>query len=311
MYTLTQSINWAQTYIQYAPLTAGLGQEPAVSAASMIRDTFMSAPITWAWNRNTYTLPSATTKGTQDYTVLLTAIPDFGFLEKVALLDTNGKYWEITDIYNNWAMAQSGDNQRPNSACIFLQTSTSITLRFVGVPNAAYTVTLIYQKRSILMGPYLISSCGSASGSNTAYTGVFDPLAFTAGAKAQITGFVTNSVNNGSFTVVSCTATTLTVANAAGVAETITAYASNFDWAPIPDSYADVYNWLFLSESMSAHDDNKSQVYRQRGVASFLAKAEGLTEMQKKAFVQQWLARGIEMGTATQMMQTGNQARSI
>lgn len=312
MYTLTQSINWAQTFMQYVPFTAGLGQEPAVSAASLIRYTLTSPPIAWAWNRASYTLATPTTKGTQDYTVALSVIPDFGFLEKVILLDSSGKYWELVDIYNNWPLSLSSDQQNPKSACILTQTSTNLVLRFLGVPNAAYTVTLIYQKRPIMFGPYLISAAGTASLGNTAYTGAFDPLAFPTSSIAQITGFVTNAVNNGSFVVVSCTATTLTVANASGVAETITAYASNFDWSPIPDSYGDIYNALFLSEMYAAHDDHASaQMYRQRGVASFLAKAEGLTEMQKKAFSQQWEARSLQTSSAMQFLQMGNQGKQV
>ncbi len=284
--------------------------EPAVSTANMIRNTFLTAPITWAWNRNIYQLPSNTVKGTQDYTIPLTALPDFGFLEKVDLLDVaTGKHWEIVDVYNNWPMSYATDTQQPKAACIFMQTSTNIILRFVGVPNAPYTVTLIYQKRAIMFGPYSLIEAVPGSG-DTLYTGTFDPLAFPPNSIAQITGF-TNAGNNGSFIVLSCTPTLLTVSSNTGVFELNTGYASNFDWAPIPDWYQDVYNNLFLSEMFTNADDARGQQYRQRGIAAFLAKAEGLTEMQKKAFVQQWLARSVEMMTSTQMAQMGNQLRAV
>jgi hypothetical protein len=279
----------------------------------MIRDTITAAPMTWPWNRAIFALAAPTVKGNQDYTVPLSSVPDFGFLEKVTLTETTGttagKVWEIKDIYNNLSMSLAADQQRPNAACVFTQSSTQLILRFVGVPNAAYTVTLIYQKRPVMFGPYTISAAGNAAGGNTTYTGTFDPLAFPTGAVAQITGFKTNAVNNGSFVVVSSSGTSLVVANAAGVAETITAYLSNFDWSPIPDSYQDIYNNLFLSEMLAVEDDARSQQYRQRGIAAFLAKAEGLTSMQRNAFVQQWLARGIESATTAQMTQLGNQAR--
>jgi hypothetical protein len=310
MYTLTQSINWAQAFTEYAPFTAGFGQEPAVSVATMIRNTLTNSPIVWNWNRATFQLSSPTTKGTQDYTVLLSAIPDYGFLEKVTLTEASGKIWEINDIYNNAPIASAQDPGRPNAACILTISSTQLVLRFIGVPNAAYTVNLIYQKRPVMFGPFLISSVANSAAGVTAYTGTFDPLAFPVGAKAQITGF-TNAVNNGSFTVVLITSTTLTLANTAGVAETASAFASNFDWSPIPDSFMDVYNSLFLSEMMAIVDDARSQMYRQRGIAAFLAKAEGLSDMQKNAFIQQWLARGVETATSAQMAQLGNQARGV
>lgn len=152
MYTLTQSINWSQAFYEYAPVTAGLGGEPAVSTANMIRDTMTSAPITWPWNRAIFPLANPTTVGQQDYIVPLSSIPDFGFLEKVTLTETTGatagKIWEIKDIYNNLSMALNADKQRPESACVFTLSSTQLVLRFIGVPNAAYTVTLIYQKEA-------------------------------------------------------------------------------------------------------------------------------------------------------------------
>lgn len=312
-YTLTQTLNWAQAFTEYAPFTAGFGQEPAVSTANLIRSTLTSAPIVWPWNRAIYSVPTPTTKGTQDYSVLLSAIPDFGFMEKITLTDPQGKIWEVYDVYNNQPMPNigSGDAQRPQAASILTISSTAILLRFVGVPNAAYTITLIYQKRPILFGPYAITAAGNASAGNTAYTGTFDPLAFPMGAIAQITGFQAHTVNNGSFTVVSCTSTTLTVANAGGVAETISAFANNFDWSPIPDSYQDIYNNLFLSEMFAVTDDARAQLYRQRGIAAFLAKSTGLSEMQKRAFLDQWLARGAQSASYAAITQQGNQGRAV
>ncbi len=67
MYTLQQTINWAKPYIQYQPLTAGTGSEPAISIATMIRNSILAAPMTWPWNRAEVT--QAITSGTQDYTM--------------------------------------------------------------------------------------------------------------------------------------------------------------------------------------------------------------------------------------------------
>lgn len=386
MYTLTQSINWAKTFIQYSPITAGFGQEPAVSVATMIRNTILNPPQTWLWNRGQTTF--STVKSQQDYYV---SIPDLGFIEKVTLTDSSGKIFEIKDVYNTSALGVSADEQRPNAISIEnsagaviatissiaitsnvvtvnvtsvtgllvgqqltiagLSTATylngqvltvssvnpggyftanfvhanvatvadtgtatgiaGIQLRFMGVPNAVYTATLIYQKRAVIFGPFLITSCGNHVAANTTYTGSFDPLAFPAGALAQITGFVTNAVNNGTFVVVSCTTTSLIVVNGAGVAETASAFVSNFDWAPIPDQYSDIYNNLFLSEMLAVVDDARSQIHRQRGIAAYLAKATGLTETQRNAFLNQWISRGIQEMVAPLRAQQGVQARAV
>jgi hypothetical protein len=68
-----------------------------------------------------------------------------------------------------------------------------------------------------------ISSCANASGGNTAYTGVFVAASLPTNSYADIVGFLVNSANNGSFKIVSCTPTVLTVANPNGVAEVVDA----------------------------------------------------------------------------------------
>jgi hypothetical protein len=85
----------------------------------------------------------------------------------------------------------------------------------------------------------------------------------------------------------------------------------NDGWAPTPDSYSDIYNNLFLGEAFAAVDDARSQIYRQRGVAAFLAKAEGLTDTQKNIFAQQWLAQGREQNSVVLKLQQGVQAKGI
>jgi hypothetical protein len=82
-------------------------------------------------------------------------------------------------------------------------------------------------------------------------------------------------------------------------------------WSPIPDSYSDIYNNLFLGESLAVVDDSRSQLYRQRGVAAFLAKAEGLTDTQKNIFAQQWMAQGREQNSVTLKLQQGIQGRGL
>lgn len=309
--TLQNSINFAKTYIQYSPLQAGLGQEPAVSIGSMVRNSLLNPPLTWLFNRAEITFQ--TQIGVQDYT--RSDCPDLSFVEKVSLTNDAGEIIEIKDVYNNSALAVSAFQQRPNAMSVESSSTIANVLnykfRFLGVPDAVYTVTLVYQKLAPQFGPFFITSAANAAGGNTVYTGNFDPLSFPAGATVIITGFVAHTANNGSFIVVSCTTTTLTVVNSAGVAEIISAYANNFSWDPIPNQYSDVYNNLFLSEAMAVVDDARAQLYRQRGVAAFLAKQTGLSEMQKNAFVQQWLARGIERTAEGGIITLGNTGRGI
>jgi hypothetical protein len=234
--TLQTTLNWALPYVDYSPLTAGTGFEPALSIASMIRNTMFSPPMTWSFNR-VEDSTQQTVAGTQDY---IYAKSDFGFLEKASLIDATGAVIEIKDVYNTAALSLGGDQQQPHAVAVILNTpGTSFKIRFMGIPDQIYTIVLTYQKL---------------------------PVQFAA-------------LTDG--------------------------------WAPIPDSYSDIYNNLFLGEAFAAVDDARSQIYRQRGVAAFLAKAEGLTDTQKNIFAQQWMAQGREQSSVVLKLQQGVQAKGI
>jgi hypothetical protein len=235
-YTLQQTISFAQTFIEYSPLTAGVGNEPAISIANTVLSTITSAPFTWGFNRAEYdglTLVASQ----QDYTVPIT---DFSFLEKVTLINAAGTYsFELRDVYNTNALGVSvAKPAEPKGVSVNLVNyGTNLELRFISIPDQAYTSVITYQK---IIAPF----------------------------------------------------TALTE-----------------DW-PVPDQYLDVYNNLFLSEAFQAvDDDQQAQRYRMRGVAALLAKAEGLTEMQKNFVLNQFLMRNNQTQISQLRAQQGTQAR--
>lgn len=89
-------------------------------------------------------------------------------------------------------------------------------------------------------------------------------------------------------------------------------FASTGDlWSPIPDSFMDIFNNLYLGEYLSLVDDARSAQYRQRGIVALLSKSEGLSELQKSAYLAQFLARDAQ-GLAKQLTtQQGNTARGV
>lgn len=152
-YTLTDAINFAQTQIEYLPLTAGVNSEPAMSIGTMIVNTILGPPFTWDFNRNNATV--ALTAGTQDYTQ---TIADFGLLEK-ATLSIGGKIFEVKDVHNSACLGASTDQQRPNAIAVQNNDFAGHqTFRFLGVPDQAYSCVLIYQKFPVkftsLIGPW-------------------------------------------------------------------------------------------------------------------------------------------------------------
>ena len=80
----------------------------------------------------------------------------------------------------------------------------------------------------------------------------------------------------------------------------------------VPDQYVDIYNNLFLAEAFAVVDDARANQYRQRGIAALLAKADGLTEMQKNSFQEQYMMRTAGQAQSSSLkIQQGNQARGI
>ena len=65
---------------------------------------------------------------------------------------------------------------------------------------------------------------------------------------------------------------------------------ANGTWI-IPDQYQDIYNFLFLAEALAVVDDNREVLYRRQGIAALLSKAEGLNEMQRNVFLDQYWGR--------------------
>ena len=291
--TLLDTLNFSAGFIQGEPIYAWTGYNPAVTIATMVRNTIMNAPFTWPWNRNESTGLLTLAAGTQDYTVALT---DFAYLEKISLLATapvppSATYqYEIKNIHNTYALAAGRKQSQPDSACVKYYTpGTNLSLRFLAVPDQAYAGTITYQKLPIPFKQFSITAVGNAAGGNTSYTGTFIALFFTAGNYATVSGFA-NAANNGTFAIVSCNATTLVLANPSGSAVSAAATVVNSDWGPIPDSFSDIYNNLFLAEAFAAADDARTQEYRVRGIAALLSKAEGLSQMQVNAFLSQWFS---------------------
>lgn len=91
--------------------------------------------------------------------------------------------------------------------------------------------------------------------------------------------------------------------------------ATTQDWftdAGIPYSMIDVFNPLFLAEMLENSDDpQRAQIYRQRGMAALISKADGLTAMQKNEILGQWMADGAQAAGTQLNTQQGAQAKGV
>jgi hypothetical protein len=283
----------------------------------MVRNTILNAPFTWPWNRNEYLISSGTppnlVAGTQDYVF---NIPDFAYLEKVSLFYADkSKAIEIQDVYNTNILGVAIAKAEPNAAAIkYYSPGSTVAVRFLSVPDQPYTGVLTYQKLAAPFQVFNLEAVDVISGVAYYQFSILQnfPTNYFQGQQIQVQGF-NNPGNNGTFLCLSSTNSYLILLNPAAATENnLLATLINIDWYPIPTSYMDIFNNLFLAEAMALVDDSREQVYRQRGVAALLSKAEGLTQMQVNAFLAQYLTRGTLAQIAAQTrVQQGSQARGI
>lgn len=151
---LSDTANWVSGYVQGMPTSAFTGFNPLVEIASMVRATILSPPFSWAFNRDSFTI--TTVPGQQDYTI--SPFVNFGYVEKAAASDGITS-WQIPDIMNTEPLSVSTNKARPMSLAVQEQYSgggggggntTSVTFRFSAVPDAVYTVEVLYQLAPVL-----------------------------------------------------------------------------------------------------------------------------------------------------------------
>lgn len=111
--------------------------------------------------------------------------------------------------------------------------STNVTLSLSGTTTHQITAT-VQDAFGHIVSQVTLSAAANASGGSTVYTGTVTNGASNAlaGFTFVIAGFVTNAVNNGTFVATASSTTTLTLSNAAGVAETHAATATPQGFVP-------------------------------------------------------------------------------
>jgi len=144
-------------------------------------------------------------------TITGTLTPD----NQLSWLNLGSATWTANTAYAQWSQGKnfvfSVIKDQNNNLQVCITGGTSATIE----PSTVFT----------------LSAAANASAGNTSYTGTFSPVIPTS-STVVIAGF-TNPANNGTFTVVSCNATTLVVNNPAGVAETHAGTATFNPWGTL------------------------------------------------------------------------------
>jgi type VI secretion system secreted protein VgrG len=80
-------------------------------------------------------------------------------------------------------------------------------------------------------------------------------------------------------------------------------------WAPIPDSFSDVYNNLCLGYFMDSCQDGRAPQYIARGVAGLIARAQGLSSTDKAIFASAYMNFNLQQILEQMRVQQGTQAQ--
>jgi hypothetical protein len=142
--TLQNVINWAQLYCKQIPLTGqgGVANEPALSIANTVLCFILGPPFAWRWNRNN--LSFSAVSGTQNYQEVTA---DLGWIEKATANDGNTT-WELEP---RLLLPNAVDSGRPTHIAANLDDdNNNITYSLYPVPNAAYTINVVYQKKPVM-----------------------------------------------------------------------------------------------------------------------------------------------------------------
>lgn len=169
---LLDTINWAQPFLRFAPLTIGANNEPAITCGNIVLSTILGPPFTWRWNRNTVSVTLSA--GIQDYSQ---AVSDFGFIE-TASVGTSSGFFEIRQIKNQLPKTSTNTSflGRPNFVAAQNDDNAgNITFRFVPVPDASIggnAASITYQKKPTLF------TTGAGSTTNVTWAPIPDEYSY-------------------------------------------------------------------------------------------------------------------------------------
>jgi hypothetical protein len=309
--TLTDTLNWAAIFCRFQQsvslLYSGVGNEPAISSANTVIGTILGPPFCWPWNRNNTSF-FGLTPGIQDYKI---ALSTFGFLEKCSI--ALGGVITATALTSDVATYTAVNSL-----------SAGQTVNVVGCTNGSGVFNV---QNGVVINPTPTSFQIDITAGNVAQADEASAYAVQSGGglyEAEVKNvlgpgneqarprFVAtqgdDNAGNISFRF-------LPVPDFVYVAIPVFQNAPPLftsltqTWAPVPDKFTQIYNEGLLSFMLEAIDDPRFQLHRQRFLASLIASAEGLSEMEKNIFLGNVLATNAQLAGSGIAVQQGRTAR--
>lgn len=295
--TLLQTMEWAKKLNFGRRSALGNFLEPALTSANTVMQTILGAPFAWRWNR--VVTGFITTAGQQDYTLVnwqaslpvrpgFLTVDDAGNSQQATTGGTTGGA-APTWSHNKGATTSDNGVVWTNLGSIGLPVSQTYT--FGWIETASVQDTVNSQSKWFEITSELCLASDSA---------VARPR-FIAAQGDDGNGAIT-------FRLMPVPDTVYPVAITMQQKPTVFESVSQ-TWAPIPDEYARLYNWGFLSLMWLFADDPRFGTANQKFVSQILSSAEGLSETQRNIFLQGWSQNSGQPVSNADKMSQGYQAR--
>jgi hypothetical protein len=140
--TLAKTITFASANTFGRPMNSYAGNEPATTAANIVKQAILGPPFVWPWNRKVITFN--TVAGQQDYPLTVTA---FGWVESASVQDTTVSPAKWNQLENKISLELDTSQARPLSLAAQLDDGNgNITFRLMPVPDAVYPVSVTLQQ---------------------------------------------------------------------------------------------------------------------------------------------------------------------
>jgi len=271
--------------------------EPALTSANTVAQTMLGAPFFWRWNRAI--IGFITTPNQQDYTV-------FNYQASTAAklgwftIDDAGNCQKCTAAGTTGSSAPSWNHTLSGTT-----TDGSVTWTNMGLVTSEAT------------GSYTFAWIENSSVQDTIqgtakWKEMTSKLVLGLESNTSRPDFISAQIDDGLGNI---TFRLLSTPDAAyPIAITIQQKPPLFKgvnqtWGPIPDEYAHIYNWGFLSMMWLFSDDPRFPMANSKFVTALLSTHGGLTATQVNIFLQNWqMITGQQVQMAT-VEQQANQAR--
>lgn len=297
--SLLRTIEWAKALNFGRRSAIGNLLEPALTSANTVMQTILGPPFAWRWNR--VVTGFITSPGQQDYKLInwssgmavstgWLTVDDAGNSQVVTTAGTTGgsaPSWNHTSA----GTTTDGNVVWKNQGSIGANVSPTYTVGFI--ESASIMDTLNSVPKWYEMTNELDLTLDSSQGRSRFISAQGDD------GSGNVT-FRMMPVPDKAYPVVITAQQKPPVFTSTGQT-----------WAPIPDEYARIYNWGFLSLMWLFADDPRFGVANQKFVSQILSTAEGLTETERNIFLQGWHQTSGQPVVNADRLSQGTQSRGM